>query len=192
MIVESVILFNLLISLFCVWVAMVVNSRFLRPAILNKKRFAVYELRDRLAVLAMKGVIDERSEEYTTLLRLMNNSINSTKEFRITRFLKIQSTIITDQKLREHLDSILEKIKHERMPKEYRQIVASFFETAQEIYEHKTWMLENLLTPLILLFTIFSYGIKAARSTKNFLVYQKNRVADIENELEVNVSRFAI
>jgi hypothetical protein len=38
---------------------MVVNSKFLRPALLNKKRFAIYELRDRLAILAMKGVIDE-------------------------------------------------------------------------------------------------------------------------------------
>ena len=191
MIVESTVLVNLLIALGCVGVAMTVNSKFLRPAVLNKKRFALYELRDRLAILAMRGVIDEKSEEYITLLRLMNNSINSTKDFRITRFLKMQSAIITDKKLRAHLDSILEKIRDEKMPDEYRQIVSEFFEAAREIYEHKTWMLRNLLTPLIFLVTILAYGIHTARKAKSFLIYQKERINNIEHELEQNIDRFA-
>ena len=109
---ESMVMVNLFIFLICVWVAMVINSKFLRPAILNRKRFAVYELRDRLAILAMKGVIDQKSEEYITLSRLMNNCLSSTKGFSITHFLRVQSKIITDERLREHLDSILKKIKN--------------------------------------------------------------------------------
>ncbi len=191
MIVESTVLVNLLIALCCVWVAMIVNSQFFRPAVLNRKRFAVYELRDRLAILAMRGVIDEGAEEYVTLLRLMNNLINSTKEFRITRFIKMQSAMINDESLHAHLDSILEKIKNERMPDEYRQVVSDFFEVAREIYEHKIWMLRNLLTPLIFVVTIFSFGIRAASKAKSFLVYQKDRINNIDHELEQNINRFA-
>lgn len=191
MIVESMILINLFITLSCVWIAMVVNSQFLRPAILNRKRFALYELRDKLALLAMRGVIDQKSEEYITLLRLMNNSINSTKEFRITRFLKMQSSIIFDEKMRQHLDNILEKIKGDRMPDEYRKIVSDFFKVALEIYKHKTWVLRTILYPLIFVVAILAHLTRVAKGAKNFLVSQKERINDIENELEQNVERFA-
>lgn len=136
-------------------------------------------------------MIDEKSEEYITLLRLMNSSLNSTKDFRITRFLKIQSTIITDKKLRAHLDNILKKIRDEKMPNEYRKIVSDFFEVAREIYEHKTWTLRCLLTPLIFFVGIISQVIHTAIRLKNFLIFQKERINNIENELEQNVDRFA-
>ena len=61
MTVEPIIVFNILITLIALWVAMAVNAKFLQPALLNKKRFAIYELRDRLALLAMRGVVDEMS-----------------------------------------------------------------------------------------------------------------------------------
>ena len=189
---ESMVMVNLFIFLICVWVAMVINSKFLRPAILNRKRFAVYELRDRLAILAMKGVIDQKSEEYITLSRLMNNCLSSTKGFSITHFLRVQSKIITDERLREHLDSILKKIKNQKMPNEYRAIVAEFFNASHEIYEHKTWMLLNILTPLIFVVGFFSYGIKALKKGKLFLIQQKDKINSIENELEENANKFAI
>ncbi|SDX61001.1 hypothetical protein [Marinobacter mobilis] len=192
MIAESVILVNLLVTLICVWAAMIVNSKFLRPAALNRKRFAIYELRDSLAILAMKGVVNEKSEEYVTLTRLMNNCLNSTKDFSITNFLKLQSKIVTDKKLRSHLESILEKIRNEEMPEEYRKIVSQFFEVSREIYEHKTWMLVNILRPLIFIFGFFAHGVKALRRIRNFLVYQKNRIDNIEHEIEENISKFAI
>lgn len=192
MIVEVGILFNLFVTLVCVWAAMVINSKFLRPAVLNKKRFAIYELRDRLAMLAMRGVISEKSEEYLTLLRLMNGSLNSTKDFRITKFIRIQSEIITDKKIQAHLNSILKKIENEKMPKEYRVIVASFFECAREIYEHKTWMLRNLLTPLVLFVTALTRGIKFFAAARDFLAAQRQRINDIELRLEQNENRFAL
>jgi len=53
MTVEPIIVFNILITLIALWVAMAVNAKFLQPALLNKKRFAIYELRDRLALLVI-------------------------------------------------------------------------------------------------------------------------------------------
>lgn len=191
MIAESTALFNLGVALISVWIAMLVNCRFLRPAVLNRKRFAIYELRDRLALLAMKGVVNESSEEYLTLLRLFNNCINSTKDFRITHFLRIQSAIIADQKLRRHLDSISQKIRNDQMPHEYRDIVAEFFICAREIYEHKVWTLRLMLVPLILLVSFIARGVRAARKFRNFLLFQKSRINDIEHELELNVTKFA-
>jgi hypothetical protein len=171
---------------------MIINSKFLRPAVLNKKRFAIYELRDQLALLAMKGVIEEKSEEYITLIRLMNSSIGSTKDFRITRYIKLQSDIILDKQLRSHLENILAKIQSDKMPHAYRLIVSDFFVVAHNIYEHKIWMLRNLLTPLIFLVTILGHVIKNARKLKGFLVYQRDRIDNIENQLRQNMSHFAI
>jgi hypothetical protein len=192
MIVEPTILFNLFMALVCVWVAMTINSKFLRPAILNKKRFAIYELRDQLALLAMRGVIDEKSEEFVTLLRIMNMTIASTKDFRITRYVKLQSEIIADKQLRAHLESILLKIKSEKMPNEYRVIVSGFFEVALDIYKHKIWMLSNLLAPLIALVTLLAHVIKTARKLKGFLVSQRDKINHIESELRENKIHFAI
>lgn len=192
MIVEPIILFNLSIALACVWTSMIVNSKFLRPAILNKNRFALYELRDQLALLAMRGELDEESEEYTTLIKLMNDLINSTKDFRITRFIQIQSAIFMNKQLRAHLESIIKKIESDKMPDSYRVIVSNFFGIAHEIYAHKTWMLINLLSPLIIVVTLVEYVIKNARKVRNFLVYQRDRINNIESELKENIAHFAL
>lgn len=191
MIVESIIIVNLFITVACVWVAMLVNSKFLRPAILNEKRFALYELRDKLAMLAMRDVISPDSEEYLTLLKLMNNSIRSTKGFRITRFLKIQSEIIFDQDVRNHLNNILKKVHDDKMPEEYRKIVSEYFKVARALYKHKTWMFRLILSPLIFIVAIVARSVHAAKKLNEYLIFQKDRVTKIEIALETNMERFA-
>ena len=192
MIVETIVLFNLLISVIAVWIAMFVAARFLRPAILNEKRFAIYQLRDRLALLAMKGVINENSEEYVTLSRLMNGQINSTKDFRITKFLQLQSKIVTNKRLQAHLESILQKIKNHKMPDEYRCLVVEFFDNSKSIYNHKTWLLRGLLTPLIVIFTTTSHVIKATEKLKEYFISQKARLNNIDSHLRENREKFAM
>jgi len=159
---------------------------------LNRKRFTLYELRDKLAILAMKDIVLEKSEEYITLQKLINNSLMSTKEFRITRFLKLQSAIVTDKKLRKHLDSILEKIENEEMPSEYREIVSEFFVVARDIYDHKTWLLRNTITPIILFFLLVSVIIKASKGITKYLENQRGKMIKVKEELEANLDRFAI
>jgi hypothetical protein len=192
MIVDNMVLVNLFASLVSVWFAVLINSKFLRPAILNRKRFTLYELRDKLAILAMKDIVLEKSEEYITLQKLINNSLMSTKEFRITRFLKLQSAIVTDKKLRKHLDSILEKIENEEMPSEYREIVSEFFVVARDIYDHKTWLLRNTITPIILFFLLVSVIIKASKGITKYLENQRGKMIKVKEELEANLDRFAI
>jgi hypothetical protein len=192
MIVDNMVLVNLFASLVSVWFAVLINSKFLRPAILNRKRFTLYELRDKLAILAMKDIVLEKSEEYITLQKLINNSLMSTKEFRITRFLKLQSAIVTDKKLRKHLDSILEKIENEEMPSEYREIVSEFFVVAHDIYDHKTWLLRNTITPIILFFLLVSVIIKASKGITKYLENQRGKMIKVKEELEANLDRFAI
>jgi hypothetical protein len=192
MIVDNMVLVNLFASLVSVWFAVLINSKFLRPAILNRKRFTLYELRDKLAILAMKDIVLEKSEEYITLQKLINNSLMSTKEFRITRFLKLQSAIVTDKKLRKHLDSILEKIENEEMPSEYREIVSEFFVVARDVYDHKTWLLRNTITPIILFFLLVSVIIKASKGITKYLENQRGKMIKVKEELEANLDRFAI
>ena len=192
MIVEPVILVNLFITLVSVWIAMLVNAKFLRPAKLNEKRFMLYQLRDRLALLAMSGLLEEKSEEYVTLLRLINKNIESTKEFRVTKFLHVQAQIITDERLRNHLQSILAKIKNDSMPSQYQKVVFEFFQVARGIYEHKTWLLRHMINPLILLLTGLSFVVRVAGRLKDVLVSQRDRIESIDTELEKNMAGFRV
>lgn len=192
MTVESIVLLNLLVATISVWLAMFISARFLRPAILNKKRFALYELRDRLALLAMKGIIHEDSEEYLTLSKLINRQINSTKDFKITMFLQVQYKILSDKKLRQHLDSIVGKLKNRRMPEEYRLLVLEFFDNSKLVYEHKTWLLRNLLTPMIFIVSLISSVVKRVGYFKEFLQKQKSKIEFIDSRIEENRENFSV
>lgn len=191
MTVDSGVLLNLFILLVCVWLSMIINTRFLRPAILNKKRFRLYEIRDKLTILAMKEVVSENSEEYITLLRLMNNSLYSTKKFRITKFLSLHAKLIADKKLEKHLSNILDKIKNDQMPIEYQQLVSEYFEVAHEIYEHKAWTLRVTITPLIWFVSIFAKVIKMAKRLTIILENKRQIINDIKSDFETNIIRFS-
>lgn len=191
MTVDSYLLVNVFILTVCVWLAMFINSNFLRPAILNKKRFTLYELRDELSLLAMKGLVSEDSEEYVTLMVLINRSIASTKDFRITKFLHIQSKVVSDKKLRKHIENILSKVRDHKMPDEYQRIVSSYFDAARDLYRHKTWILVQLLTPLIAIASLLQNMIKTFGKLKQYLLSQKQRIDSIGTELERNSRQFA-
>ena len=192
MIAEPIIFFNILITMMALWLAMAINSKFLRPAILNKKRFAMYELRDQLALLAMRGTVDERSEEYVTLIRLINGVIYSTKGFKITELLNMYSAIYKDKKLLAHLENIRHKIENKAMPDEFRAMVPVFFRLARDIYNLKVWGLRAILKPVLFLVSIFAHGVKAARATKLVLAKQLDEISSTQSKLEENITRFSV
>jgi hypothetical protein len=189
MTVEPIIVFNILITLIALWVAMAVNAKFLQPALLNKKRFAIYELRDRLALLAMRGVVDETSEEYRTLITLINGTLCSTKGFRITEFLNMHAIIYRDKAMMKHIDSILERIHNEDMPLEYKDLVAQFFRHARDIYKHKIWGLKVTLWPILVFFSGLAKIISSALIIKKGLANQLDKMKNTEHKMEENIAR---
>jgi hypothetical protein len=192
MTVEPSIILNILITLIALWIAMAINLKFLQPALLNKKRFAIYELRDRLALLAMKGVVDERSEEYMTLITLINGTLCSTKGFRITEFLSMHAEIYRDKALMKHVDSILERINNEDMPAEYKELVTLFFHNARDVYKHKTWGLKVTLWPILLIVSGLARIITSAISVKQGLANQLDKMQSTEHKMEENIARLVI
>jgi hypothetical protein len=189
MIANELVVINVFITVGCIWLLMVLNSRILRPTLLNKKRFKLYQIRDRLAILAMRNVINEDSEEYATLIRLINNTLRSTKEFRITSFIRAHSALATDKKLRQHISNIIKKIENENLPQEYTELVQDYFEVARDIFNHKTLLLKNIFFPIFLLvFTILGI-VKFFDKVKNSIKAVQTTVSQIGEELSQDVYR---
>jgi hypothetical protein len=188
---EPIVLINLLILLISVWAAMAVNYKYLQPALLNKKRFAIYELRDRLAILAMRGVIDEDSEEYVTLINLINGVLCSTKSFRITEFLNMHAAIYLNAEVIKHIDSILIKIHKKDMPKAYKEIVSSFFNLARGIYRHKTRGLRPILRGILLPISVIAQVIGGAKAIKIGIANQLEKLTSTETTMDANIARLA-
>ena len=188
---EPIVLINLLSMLVAVWVVMAVNCKFLQPALLNKQRFAIYELRDRLALLAMRGVIDEDSEEYVTLINLINGALCSTKSFRITEFLNMHAAIYMDKELIKHIDSILERIHNKDMPEAYKDIVSSFFSLTRGIYKHKTRGLRPVLKAILLPVSLIARVIGGAKSIKAGISNQLDKLTKTETKMDANIACLA-
>ncbi len=185
---ELIIMVNLLISAMSIWAVMVVNAKFLKPALLNQKRFVLYRLRDKLTLLAMRGVVSQESEEYITLLRLINRTIASTKNFRITKFIKIQAEIVTNKKIQDHLDSILRKIENKKMPLAYQKLVSEFFAVSLQLYERRIWFVRKALSPLLMVVKT----VRFFRRAHAFLKAQSERIESTENAWVNNRDRFSV
>jgi len=185
---ELTVMVNLLVSAISIWAIMIINAKFLKPALLNQKRFALYRLRDKLTLLAMRGVISQESEEYITLLRLINRTIASTKNFKITKFIKIQAEIVTNKKVQEHLDSILRKIENDKMPVAYQELVSDFFAISLQLYERKTWLIRSALSPLLMIVKT----VRFFRAVHAFLKAQSERIESTEHAWINNRDRFSV
>ena len=186
MIASSIVLTNLLCALVGIWAGMYVNAKFIRPASLNRMRFRLYELRDSLAILAMRGQLEEGSEEYTTLRGLINGSISSTKEFRITTFLRMHFEMAVNEDLQKHVSHILAKVENKEMSEEYRNIVQEYFKVNRALYMRKMRLLRFGLTPLIVGIRSVVSVLKLGRTFMEYLDRQQDKVLKIDDVFNKN------
>lgn len=177
---------NLFCSLVSIWAAMHVNSKYIRPALLNDLRFRIYELRDRLAILAMGGTVKENCEEYFILRELMNATLRSTKDFKITAFIRMHFEIATNQALVEQIHAIIAKVENEEMPAPYRKIVVEYFDVHRRVYLRKTRPVRFALTPLVFVVKRLAHIWKKLQSIAEYLIRQQDKVAKIECYFERN------
>lgn len=66
---------NVLATLISVWICMAIYSVYGRRAKINSYRFRLFALRDQLALGGMGGKISPDSEEFNTMLSLINSTI---------------------------------------------------------------------------------------------------------------------
>ena len=81
-------MFNLIVLCISMWIIMYVNHKYIYTASINSSRFKFFELRDRLAIMAMKGDIKEDAMEYKYLLRLINTLITVTGHFEVIDYIR--------------------------------------------------------------------------------------------------------
>ncbi|MBC8553698.1 MAG: hypothetical protein H8D23_29135 [Candidatus Brocadiales bacterium] len=142
-------IFNILLTVACIWLAMYLNYSFLRVARINNVRFKIFELRDKLAFLALRNKIDHTSSEYSTLIYLMNSSIHILNQFSFVDFMKFLVTFYSDKELQHKMDDIMDNLKHNDST--YREIVHNYFAIMHKMLDQHTRILRWFFVPALLI-----------------------------------------
>ena len=174
-------LINLLVVTVSMWIIFVVNYKFIQPALKNKQRFKLYKLRDELSVLAMKGILDERSDEYLTLISIQNSTIRATGSFAVTDFLKFLFHFHKDEEMQKRLSAVMEKLDKTDNA-EYCRIASDSFNVMHSIMRRDTRVLRYALFPvLVLLGSILA--ILRCTTPKEEIEKKKDLIDDIDKDL---------
>jgi len=92
-------------------VGLIIYSKFIYETRVNAKKFKLYSLRDELNLIAMRGLVDQESDEYEFLITYLNVAIALLYKdaFSITRFLKL----FIDEQLKKtnHVHDMIHRIK---------------------------------------------------------------------------------
>ncbi|MBF0415943.1 MAG: hypothetical protein HQL79_09275 [Magnetococcales bacterium] len=145
---DIVIVLNLLFTLIVGWGLLWLNGTVWQQTKFNKYRFRLFELRDQLTLLVMKGQIKEGSPEHRVLLRLLTGAIKSTGTFEVTHFLRFIAQWVDDSEGQREFAQVLDDMKTHPHP-EYREIVQGTLELARHMIGKDTWLLFNVLYPLL-------------------------------------------
>jgi len=170
--------FNLILTLVCFWIIFRINSLFIQPARWNKYRFRLFELRDSLALLAMRGEIEEKSDEYITLMSMLNKAVNETNKFKAVKFLRFLIEVKKNKELQRKLNDIVGKISSEN--KEYQTILHGYFETVHKMFKEQTKSFYWLVPPLIFMLGCFHILNGIVSALKNRL----DVIDTLENDIK--------
>ncbi len=180
---------NFLITGVSLWLLVFINNSYLQPALKNRKRFRLYRLRDRLSIVAMRGELDEDSEEYLTLLALINSSIKATESFKVTDFLKFVFYMHNDEALHEKIKRIksnLDKTDHH----EYCRIASDYFSVMHEILRSDTRVLRFVFFPTMLFMAAIFAVLRFSKKPRSMVENKKLLIEQIDNEFDGYQSEF--
>lgn len=140
---------NMFILLVSLWIIMLINHRYLQPALKNRHRFKLYRLRDELSLLAMRGRVDENSDEYKLLLDLLNAAISATGTFKVTDYLHFLIKLQKDAHFRQKLENVRRKVANAKNA-EYCRIASQTFRLFGEILRADTRTLRGVFFPTLM------------------------------------------
>ncbi|MEO5373142.1 MAG: hypothetical protein H7840_02555 [Alphaproteobacteria bacterium] len=129
----AMIVVNTVITLMCIWAAMYVNVKILQPTLRNERRFVLYGIRDRLALLAMRGLIDEHSKEYRSFSWILNRSIQATGGFTATAFFRHIYTMSKDKHSFGDVVSAIIKQAQDSRNDEFQALLLEYFTVMRDI-----------------------------------------------------------
>ena len=119
----DLIVFNSILLLLVLWLVLYINRSFIYKTRINKQRFKLFALRDKLTILAMKKEIDYNSKEYQFLLNSLNSLIRITGNFQISDFLKYLISNYDDKetlKKKKNIENLI-KFHSEELNKIWRE-----------------------------------------------------------------------
>lgn len=133
MIESNIVLYiNSVVAIGCIWIIMYINFKCLYESSLNSKRFKLFELRDRLTVMVMKGDLDIDSSEYSIMLYSLNYYINATENFKLLVFLKRLWNYEQNSALKEKTDNLVKNINEHSL--ELKKIFMEFNNTMDQLF----------------------------------------------------------
>jgi len=175
------IIFNFIVAVICLWLIVVINNRYLQPTLKNRYRFKLYKLRDELSLLAMKGELSESSEEYITLLRLLNSSISVTSSFKVTDFLRFTFTMYKDKDLHKRIERIKRNLSKTDNAI-YCRIASDYFSVMHKILRKDTRILRFAFFPIMICLTTIVAVLKFSEKPSSILDNKKILVQDIDRQ----------
>jgi hypothetical protein len=107
---KDIAIFNIIFIAVLLWVIMYVNRKYIYLPKINSQRFSLFELRDELYLMAMRGEIGENDEEYNYLINQINSFIRITKDFELVAFLKTIKDIGLSKEIESEFDVVEKKI----------------------------------------------------------------------------------
>ncbi|BCG65189.1 MAG: hypothetical protein methR_P3014 [Methyloprofundus sp.] len=176
------IILNFIISAICLWLIVVINNKYLQPTLKNRERFKLYRLRDELSLLAMKGELSETSEEYITLLKLLNSSITVTSSFKVTDFLRFTFQMYQDKNLHKRIKRIKGNLNKTDNPI-YCRIASDYFSIIHKILRKDTRILRFAFFPIMIFLTTILSILRVSEKPNAIVDDKKILVQDIDSQL---------
>lgn len=173
---------NLLIFIISMWLIIMLNNNYLQQAMKNKSRFKLYKLRDELSLLAMRGELEEQSEEYLTLLGLINSSIRATGTFKVTDFLRFVFRMHKDKELHRKIERIKENLRKTDNPA-YCKIASNYFNTMHNILQEDTRILRLVFLPTLLFLTAIIALLKLSTKPRSAVESKRTLMQKMDDEL---------
>ncbi len=180
---------NFLIASISIWLIVIINNNYLQPALKNRYRFKLYKLRDELSVLAMKGELNENSEEYFTLIELLNSAIRATGSFKVTDFLRFVFRLHRDEEVRRKIESIKTNLSRTSNP-EYCRIARDFFLIMHDILSSDTRILRQVFFPVLLFLTASLVLLNLSSKPKAKVENKKKVILEIDEEFNRHSDQF--
>lgn len=180
---------NFLIAGISIWLIVAINNKYLQPALKNRYRFRIFRLRDELSVLAMGGELNENSEEYTTMIELINAAIRATGSFKVTDFLRFTFYLYKDEEVRKRIESIERKL-NKTSNQEYCRIARDFFRTLHEMLHSDTRILRRVFLPLLLAFAALLSAFNFSSEPKTKIEDKKQAIFEMNEEIHRYSNKF--
>ncbi len=178
-------LLNILILTISAWIILVVNYKFIQPALKNRQRFKLYKLRDELSILAMKGILDEHSESYLTLIGIQNSAISVSSSFKVTDYLRFLLHLQRDKSLKKKLLSTMDNLSKSDNA-EYCRIAKDSFDVMHTLMYRDTRILRYALFPVLVLLSSLLVLVRCTVPKE-----QINRKKHIIKEIDDNLDGFS-